>query len=374
MSSTSATLCIGILLISLSSIAQHQDSVQIQSEDIPDSTVAEFLEMFYGKLDPGIAQVLADSGARDNNKRKLGVWNEYQYKPCVLCPSYEINYDSIVRDNNENPENIVFMKERGIYKNDKREGLWFTYESMRLSRPFEWALQSQVNYINDKKEGWEHKYISIDSIQYEYRKIFHINGIPEGPVYGFDQSGDTTLMGQFKNGLEDGIFIFKNDTLLKFTFARVYENGKELESIFYHPNGAIASRGLLIDFQPHGLHRNYDENGKLISELNYQYGVLQGESRFYSGEDKLLMIHTFKDNEMEGLSKYYHSNGQLWSVVEIKDKKLWSIISNFDKDGNPKDKGTLKNGNGSVKRYDENGKLIAVEHYKNGVLKTETTR
>lgn len=374
MSSKSTTILIAISIISISSLGQSKDSLESQTQEIPDSVVNEFLEMVYGKLDPNITDILADSGARDNNKRKFGLWNEYQYKSCVLCPHYEIIYDSIVMHNTESPGNVFFIRERGKYKNGDRQDYWLTYESDRLSSPFEWNFRSKVKYINNKKEGWEHKYLySKDSVQYEYRKIFYRNGIEEGPVYGFNEKGDTTLIGQFKNGLEHGLFKFRNDTILAFSFDRVYENGEELESIFYHKNGIVATRGLLIDFQPHGLQKNYDENGKLLSEQSYHLGVLEGESRYYSDE-KLVMVHNFKDNEMEGLSMYYHLNGQLWSVVEIRNKKLWSVISNFDKYGKSKDKGTLKDGNGSMKRYDENGKLIAIEYYKNGELIKEKSK
>lgn len=45
------------------------------------------------------------------------------------------------------------------------------------------------------------------------------------------------------------------------------------------------------------------------------------------------------------------------------------VISNFDSGGVPLDKGTLTNGEGSLKIYDETGILIEVEHYKKGRLK-----
>ena len=42
------------------------------------------------------------------------------------------------------------------------------------------------------------------------------------------------------------------------------------------------------------------------------------------------------------------------------------MLTNFDKNGNSMEKGTLKDGNGTLFLYDENGKLTTIEYYKNG--------
>ncbi len=365
-----------ILLTTSLSIAQNKDAgkAPLENREVRDSLVAAFLEMVYGELRPDIEKVLADSGAI-NNGTKAGNWNEYNYKPCVLCDHKPISYKAINKDIEENRDDIFFLKETGEYKNGKKQGTWRMYSTSRLEKPFEWELVSQVEYVNNNKEGWEHKFLmTADSIQYEYRKIYYQHGIENGPVYGFNAKGDTTLIGQNKNGLEHGLFKFRKHDLLTISFDRVYQNGEDLETIFYHANGVIESRGHLVDFLPHGIYRKYNEKGQLISEEGFRFGILQGESRFYYDDGQLKMVENFSEGNTNGSYRYYYENGQLWTELETKDGKAWTVKSNYDRNGKAKDKGTLKDGNGTVKRYDEKGKLIAIEHYKNGELTKEVNK
>ena len=69
-----------------------------------------------------------------------------------------------------------------------------------------------------------------------------------------------------------------------------------------------------------------------------------------------------------GIKIYEYSNGKLWSEREYKNGRPWNIISNYDHNGNPHEKGSLKEGNGTIYLYDESGSLIQIRYYKNGFL------
>lgn len=69
-----------------------------------------------------------------------------------------------------------------------------------------------------------------------------------------------------------------------------------------------------------------------------------------------------------GSSKEYHKNGSLWTERVYVNGLLWNVLSNYDKDGNLVDKGTLLDGTGTVNLYDEDGKLILIQTYKEGAL------
>lgn len=351
------------LLGTIPVISQKKENRKLEKE------VGLMLDTIFGKLTPDIANVLADSGATNGAHLKYGKWNEYSYRPCIFCEPHRINYDSMLMFHTEDPGNITVIKETGEYKNGKRENYWFTYSAMELAEPFDWSLGIKVNYVNGKKEGWECTYSYAEygnaSSLYERKRVFYKNGVEDGPIIGFNEKGDTVLAGQFKDGLGQGLFKFRNDSVQELNFDRLYVDGEEVETIFYHENGKVASRGKLIDFQPHGLYKMYDTTGILIAEQNFDKGILEGESTIYVN-GKIHERHNFKNNEIEGLSRYYHANGQLWTVVEIKDGKVWNVLSNFDRDGKLQDKGSLKNGNGTINRYSEEGDLIAVDNYKNG--------
>jgi hypothetical protein len=69
-----------------------------------------------------------------------------------------------------------------------------------------------------------------------------------------------------------------------------------------------------------------------------------------------------------GIYSYRYKNGMVKSRTEYKDGKTWNAVSAFDLRGNALDKGTLREGNGTLKIYDENGKAEEIEYYKNGKL------
>lgn len=72
-----------------------------------------------------------------------------------------------------------------------------------------------------------------------------------------------------------------------------------------------------------------------------------------------------KSPRFSGIKKIYHKNGKLWSERKYEDGYLVEILSNYNSKGKQQDKGTLKNGTGTVKIYDENDQLILIDYWEN---------
>lgn len=64
----------------------------------------------------------------------------------------------------------------------------------------------------------------------------------------------------------------------------------------------------------------------------------------------------------------YHENGNLWQEIVIQNNKYIEVLCNYDKNGLSQDKGTLKNGNGTIKYYTEKGELATEVEIKNGQI------
>ena len=77
--------------------------------------------------------------------------------------------------------------------------------------------------------------------------------------------------------------------------------------------------------------------------------------------------YEFENGQKQGSDKYYHTNGQLWTERIYKEGKLWDILCNNNMEGKPLGKGSLKNGNGDLKIYNEGGKLLETLIYSKGV-------
>jgi Uncharacterized protein conserved in bacteria len=81
------------------------------------------------------------------------------------------------------------------------------------------------------------------------------------------------------------------------------------------------------------------------------------------------IVETIKISpKYSGILKCEYKNGKLWSERMINNGKPWTVLNNFDKNGNSMEKGSLKNGNGSLFIYNEEGKLEFIENYLNGIL------
>ena len=78
------------------------------------------------------------------------------------------------------------------------------------------------------------------------------------------------------------------------------------------------------------------------------------------------LVGSYKYGKATGEWKIYHENGKIYQVRLWEKGKFMDLISCFDNKGNLLDKGTLINGNGTVKFYNGNGKLIRTETYNNG--------
>ncbi|PCJ89706.1 MAG: hypothetical protein COA57_01455 [Flavobacteriales bacterium] len=75
-----------------------------------------------------------------------------------------------------------------------------------------------------------------------------------------------------------------------------------------------------------------------------------------------------KAPKYSGVVVYYHDNGKIWSELLFKNGKEWKVISNYDSNGKPMEKGTLNNGNGTRYEYDKEGELVFIQHYESGKL------
>ena len=62
---------------------------------------------------------------------------------------------------------------------------------------------------------------------------------------------------------------------------------------------------------------------------------------------------------------FYHQNGKLWSERVYKNGISYSVLSNYNSDGIPVEKGTLKEGTGTLYIYNPDGSLSRIEQYQN---------
>jgi|GEM_PF-1224689 len=70
--------------------------------------------------------------------------------------------------------------------------------------------------------------------------------------------------------------------------------------------------------------------------------------------------------KFNGEYTFYYPNGSLWSTRIYKDGLPWNVINNFDSNGKPQSKGTLKDGEGTFYSWNEKSTHAEVFHCSNG--------
>lgn len=373
-------------------------------------------------------QTLANSMLLYSNLafNRFGPW-EYITKEGVL--ESKIEYDWV---SNKPTGKAIFyypggkQKSEGAYdENGKRTGSWeFYFENGKLK-------ETDI-YENGKLNGIVHEYFENGKLRYKsayaddklvgVRELYHPNGklagkenykdgkyvndgdffnengertLQNGTGYRIDyfSNGNLSFKGNYKNGKREGLntWFFENGKL-KSEFN--YYNGTTAgEYKMYYESGVMKEKGNYSAEKINGLVEFYHPNGKLLGKNKYSNGTFispddyfdangnqilsngSGEYYTYNIQGRLNYRCSYLNYCRSGKAQWFYDNGQLeqeavykYSESKKPDGLRWEIISSFDSNGKEREKGTLKNGNGTWISYDENGKRTVTE-YVNGIIK-----
>jgi len=124
-------------------------------------------------------------------------------------------------------------------------------------------------------------------------------------------------------------------------------------------------------YKTHGKFLSYHENGMIECDCYFINGKRDGIQIYHFENGETGYIHQYKLGKKDGLAITYYDNGVVYSEIIYKDNIPFTVLERNDANGNPIEKGTLKDGNGERYVYDENLKLIAIEYYSDGKLKNK---
>ena len=204
----------------------------------------------------------------------------------------------------------------GLYKNDKREGLFSFYLIDSFDHSKRYKIWEQ-DFINNQLNGkWKTFTLKGTIVRYQTFKNDSLNGVAR----------DYWIDGK------------------KIMDEREYFNGRNKFII-----------------------RKYYETGSVKQETMIENGILNGPAKEFYEDGKIMEEVYFKNGEYDKTRKYYFPNGQLWIEQEYKNGLRWNVIANYDEKGNKRNAGTLKNGNGTVILYNEDGTVSETLTYKNGI-------
>jgi len=256
------------------------------------------------------AKTFKSQGNTDVKKLKQGVWVEYKIEKDFIC-----------------------YTEEGLIK--QRFGSYLEY--------------SEGSYYNGKRTGNWKFYVIEDKT---FKKILlqeatYRNGSKEGPL--------TYLLPDGKKGVTGTYHLDKIDG----TFTN------------YYTGGAIYSEHDYTVGVLNGPYAFYYEDGKIKSEGNYTNNIKDGTQKLFYHTGQVQEVSNVTMGVEDGLYQYFYTNGQLATEREYKAGLLMSIKANNTSSGATRDKGTLKNGKGTVINYNDQGIVAAIQTYKGGKLISE---
>lgn len=232
------------------------------------------------------------------------------------------------------------VSSEGLFKNGRPEGIWKSYYVTGVLK----SEGKRTNYVLDSTWAF------------------------------FDQTGDTTEKINYMYGKKNGFYYkYKKDPSVGiYIWSKELFAGdkKEGNAYIYFPEGKIQQMLVYNDGKKEGISKEFDQNGNVITLMEYNNDFLVSRERINRTDNKGLK---------QGDWKEFYPNGVVKSEKTYKDDKLHGYYKEYDP------KGilvlTMLYDNGSIvkskvedepdieitNKYDENGKLIYSGPYRNKI-------
>lgn len=233
------------------------------------------------------------------------------------------------------------------------------------------AVSSEGTMKNGKPEGYWKSYYVTGVLHSEGRRTNHL--LDSIWVF-YDQSGDITEKINYLYGKKNGWY-YKYS---KDPSAGVYVSSQELYAAdkrvgvasMYFPDGKIKQTIAYVDGKKEGLSREYDNEGNIISLLEYHNDFLVSRERINRVDTK---------NLKQGPWKEFYNDGKIKAELNFVDDLMHGYYKEYDEKGNLTlttlyDRGSLVKSDieddteiDVVNRYDDAGKLVYSGPYRNNI-------
>ncbi|MCX7744118.1 MAG: toxin-antitoxin system YwqK family antitoxin [Flavobacteriales bacterium] len=169
------------------------------------------------------------------------------------------------------------IKSKGVYKNNKRVGVWFFYYETG-------EVFLEVEYLTD---GITTNLKMYDPDKTKTAEGIYVKGKKEGIWYYYGKDSVKLREEPYKNGLLDGIVK---------TF---YRSGKTFEIITY------------LKGKREGPWKQFYESGVLKTDGTFKNDTLDGKITYYHSNSKKLMEGTYAKGLRQGVFTIYEDNGKV---------------------------------------------------------------
>jgi len=196
-----------------------------------------------------------------------------------------------------------------------------------------------------------------------------INGMKQGKWTKKYKSGKTAYIATFKNDKLIGLYQ-RFHTTGKLGLEVNYDENESGYAKIYYDDGKLGAEGNYINRNvKDGLWKFYGVDGKLIIEINYKNGILNGKESKYWRNGNLMEEKNWKDGKQEGLWAQYFENGRDRLKTRMINDKRNGVFYVYYPNGRYYAKGAYKDNLrvGHWTFYDKDGTVTRDTEYTNGV-------
>ncbi len=196
--------------------------------------------------------VIIGKGIVDENGLKQGPWSEF--------------YDNGAK------------KGDGKYKDNKKIGYWkFYFKNGNIEQ------EGMYNSKGNAEGEWKWYFVKGNELLVQNFQ----DGIEEGPMIEYDDTGKVVTKGEYIEGQETGMWYYNiNNCVLEGKYIDGKRDGLWKE---YYGDGILKFSGSYIEDNPNGKHSYYWDNGKIEENGNYVMGKREGEWLKYEYEGNLFL-------------------------------------------------------------------------------------
>ncbi len=139
---------------------------------------------------------------------------------------------------------------------------------------------------------------------------------------------------------------------------------------FYFDSGVVSSEGTLKKGKPEGFWKNYFLSGQLKSEGNRKNHLLDGYWKFYTEEGIVKEEIEYENGKRNGVTKTFSKEGFFESSMPYLEDSKNGVGFIYYTDGSVRSEIPYTEGkeNGTAYVFNKQGNIVAIKHYKNGVL------
>lgn len=174
--------------------------------------------------------------------------------------------------------------------------------------------------------------------------------------------------GQFEAGKEIGVFNYYDELNSKHPIiVKTFSKENDIAKVnFFYEDGTLQSEGTMNGKNRIGKWTYYNTDGKtVISEENYENGMLHGTATTYFAPLKITEVLNYKNGKLHGNVLRYSSEGILLDDLQYENGKLHGPAKYYNVAGNLVRKGNYENDEKAGNwEYFENGEPISAKKVK----------